>query len=182
MTTIYYTRHGLTEWNKENKTQGRFDIPLSIEGREQAEGLKKSLALVHLDKAYSSPLCRAYETAEIALQGRKIEIVKDPRLLEINYGDIDGKSRFDPFLKENSARVAYHYPHGENYFQAACRIYSFFDERKEKEKGKNILVVGHQGISRIVYSYFHDRSNEEFFTFKVDNCQLMTFVLDDGSI
>lgn len=44
------------------------------EGVPQAERLRESLASIHIDRAYSSPMGRALQTAEIALEGRAVPI------------------------------------------------------------------------------------------------------------
>ena len=44
--------------------------------------------------------------------------------------------------------------------------------------GENVLVVCHGGICRIIESYFHDMSNEEFFQFSMGNCEVREYELD----
>ena len=65
---LYIMRHGKTQWNALHKLQGRTDIPLNEEGRKMAEEAREEYKDVALDICYCSPLCRAYETAEIVLQ------------------------------------------------------------------------------------------------------------------
>ena len=57
------------------------------------EGLKSKLKDTKIDAAYSSTLGRAVETAEILIQGRKIELIQDKRLKEINFGIMEGISQ-----------------------------------------------------------------------------------------
>ena len=67
---IYLFRHGETDWNKERRLQGHSDIPLNEFGRELA--VKTAAALkekgITFDRAFCSPLNRAFETAEIIVQ------------------------------------------------------------------------------------------------------------------
>ena len=63
-TTVLLIRHGETEWNTLGKFQGCTDIALSKEGIKQAELLKNRLK-GNFDYIYSSPLSRAFETANI---------------------------------------------------------------------------------------------------------------------
>ena len=67
MIKIYAVRHGETDGNKRGILQGWTDEPLNNKGRELAKITAEGLADVKFDKAYSSPLMRAYETAEIIL-------------------------------------------------------------------------------------------------------------------
>ena len=71
---LYMVRHGETDWNKAKKVQGRADIPLNAYGRELAEKTAEGLRGISFDLAYTSPLSRAKETAQIVLQGRKIPL------------------------------------------------------------------------------------------------------------
>mgnify|MGYP000706624151 CR=1 FL=1 len=52
------------------------------------------------------------------------------------------------------------------------RIYNLLDDLKERNDGKTYLLVAHNGISRVIESYFHDMTNEEFAKFGIKNCEL----------
>ena len=92
---VYFIRHGETDWNKDGKLQGRVDIPLNTEGRHVAELTGEALKKVPFDVAFTSPLARACETAEIILRGRKIPIIKDERIIEVGFGTYEGVKRDD---------------------------------------------------------------------------------------
>lgn len=83
---IYFIRHGETNWNKEGKLQGRTNIPLNENGRHVARLTRDALRNVKFDAAFTSPLIRAKETAEILLEGRDIEILDEKRIIEIDFG------------------------------------------------------------------------------------------------
>lgn len=89
---VYLIRHGETEWTKSRQHTGLTDIPLTDEGRLQAEWLKDKIAKADLDfkKVYCSPLKRAKETCEIAGFLKDAEI--DDDLVEWNYGNYEGKT------------------------------------------------------------------------------------------
>ena len=87
---LYMVRHGETDWNKAKKVQGRADIPLNAYGRELAEKTAEGLRGIPFDLAYTSPLSRAKETAQIVLQGRKTPLIEEPRIQEICFGDYEG--------------------------------------------------------------------------------------------
>ena len=65
MTLLYLVRHGQTDWNLQRRIQGSTDIALNDTGRAQAARAGQLLARRHWDVLASSPLSRAYETAEI---------------------------------------------------------------------------------------------------------------------
>lgn len=84
-------RHGTTDWNREHRIQGRTDIPLDGIGRRMAKDSGEALTKlgIRFDRVYSSPLKRAYETAELLCPGQ--EIVTDERLIELSFGECEGK-------------------------------------------------------------------------------------------
>ncbi|MGN0255071.1 MAG: histidine phosphatase family protein [Chordicoccus sp.] len=77
---LYILRHGTTEWNEKHLLQGRSDIPLDESGRRLAAEVGEELSRRHItfDRCYSSPLKRAYETAELALGKKKLSEEKYP--------------------------------------------------------------------------------------------------------
>ena len=87
---LYIIRHGKTDWNNLWKIQGRTDIPLNEEGRTMAKKAAEEYKDINFDIAFSSPLIRARETAEILLKGRDIPIINDDRLMEMSFGAYEG--------------------------------------------------------------------------------------------
>ena len=87
---LYLIRHGETKWNKEKRLQGRADIPLDETGIEQAKRLHDEISDLDFDICISSPLKRALETARIAMDGKKCDIITDERIIERNFGEYDG--------------------------------------------------------------------------------------------
>ncbi len=172
---IYYTRHGQTDWNLDYKIQGRKDIPLNETGRKEAEELRIKIQDIPLDIIYSSPLKRAYETAEIARGNRDIPLLTDNRLAEEYYGQFEGVSRHNEKYKEQRQHFFCRYPGGEGYLDVAYRVYSLLHELEETCPDKNILIVAHGGMSRVVETYFHDLNNEEFVSYMIPNCGLVRY-------
>jgi len=172
---IYSTRHGKTEWNKQNKVSGITDIDLSAEGREQARALSEKLTDKGIDLIISSPMKRAYETACILNRVCRAELITDERLREQNYGIFEGVDRFSQEFLNNKRQFAYKYPGGESMMQLAYRVYGLLSEIKEKYADKTVLLVSHGGICRVINTYFHDMTNDEYFNYSQDNCSLMEY-------
>ena len=63
----------------------------------------------------------------------------------------------------------------------AQRIYNLLDELKEKAKNedKSYILVAHNGIARVVQSYFRDMTNEEYAAYGVKNCEIRKFDFAD---
>ena len=89
---LYIVRHGETDWNKSRRIQGQVDIPLNEFGKSLARKTAKGLQNVRFDYCISSPLCRARETARLILEGRDVPILEDDRIMEMAFGDYEGKS------------------------------------------------------------------------------------------
>lgn len=90
--TVYFTRHGKTMLNTTGRSQGWSDAPLTPAGIEVAENVGTGIGdSIKFDKVYTSDSGRAIETAEILLDkaGQKVEINKDKRLREFNFGTFE---------------------------------------------------------------------------------------------
>ncbi|CAO3361745.1 histidine phosphatase family protein [Azospirillum palustre] len=92
MIRLAFLRHGITAWNREGRIQGRTDIPLAPESREQLAALTLPpdwrAATLH-----ASPLSRAVETATLLgpnLPGKNRPVHTDPRLIEMDWGAWEG--------------------------------------------------------------------------------------------
>ena len=87
---IFVLRHGQTQWNAEGRHQGYLNSDLTELGRAQAEKQGRILSSSTLKKAavacFTSPLGRAWQTAEIALIGIGRMAIPDERLKEVNFG------------------------------------------------------------------------------------------------
>ena len=102
----------------------------------------------------------------------------DERLIEQNYGIFEGKDRQDEGFLANKRQFAYRYPEGgESMMQMAYRVYGFIEEVKKKYPDKNVLAVCHGGVCRIIRSYFADMTNDEFFHYYKENCQIEEYEL-----
>lgn len=83
-------RHGQTSWSVAGKHTGRTDVPLTDVGRQEARDAGLTLDGWSLQRAYSSPLSRARETAEIVAPPCGVTV--DPDLLEWDYGVFEGET------------------------------------------------------------------------------------------
>jgi probable phosphoglycerate mutase len=84
---ILLVRHGATEWSASGRHTGRTDVPLTADGRAQAERLGAAIAGWRFALMLTSPLSRAADTA--ALVGLAAAEA-DPDLVEWDYGDYEG--------------------------------------------------------------------------------------------
>lgn len=176
MSCIYFVRHGQTVWNVENKICGATDSPLTEEGHAQAiETGKKILELgIKADEILYSPLSRAKDTALHISEITGIPAREEKRLIEQNFGKYEGTARNGEEFKKSKCQFVNRYEGGESMLQLAQRIYNLLDELKE-EKDKTYILVAHNGIARVVNSYFNEMTNEEYGAFGVKNCEVVRF-------
>lgn len=179
MKKLYFTRHGQTFWNVENKICGATDIALTPLGHEQAVAAGKMIREggYAIDEILYSPLMRAAETARHISEETGIPMREEPRLKEQNFGIYEGTARNGEEFRRAKACFINHFGSGESMLQMAQRIYNLLDEIKRDPSGRTYLLVAHNGIARIVQSYFQEMTNEEFAAFGIDNCSLLEFDL-----
>ncbi len=169
---FYFTRHGQTVWNVENKICGETDIELTELGHEQARQLGQKILEqeIKIDEILYSPLVRAAETARHISEITGIPMREEIRLKEQNFGKYESTPRDGEQFRKDKESFAYRYEGGESMLHLCQRIYNLLDDIKKESDEKIYLLVAHNGISRAVESYFHDMSNEEFAKFGIKNC------------
>ena len=179
MHRIYFVRHGETVWNVENKICGMTDSPLTENGRAQARqtGALVHASGLHIDEILNSPLSRAADTAKAIAAATGIPAREEPRLREQCFGKYEGTPRNGEKFRISKTCFADRYDGGESMMQLAQRIYNLLDELKA-DTGKTYLLVAHNGIARVVHSYFYDMTNEEYAAFGIQNCELREFTFD----
>ncbi len=179
MHSIYFTRHGETVWNVENKICGTTDSPLTARGRAQAQALGKAVkeSGIHIDEILYSPLSRAADTAKAIADATGLPTRCEPRLREQCFGKYEGTPRDGGAFRTAKTRFADRYGGGESMMQLAQRIYNLLDELHADHQ-KTYLLVAHNGIARVVHSYFADMTNEEYAAAGIKNCELVEYHFD----
>lgn len=176
---LYYCRHGQTVWNVEDKICGSTDSPLTDFGRQQAREAAEKIRAegIRFDEILYSPLSRAKDTALIISELTGVPAREEPRLFEQNFGKWEGTSprRSEAFTEAKRCFVS-SYEGGESMLKLCHRVYSLLDEIVRDEK--TYLLVAHNGISRVVHSYFNDMTNEEYAAFGIKNCEICEYKWD----
>lgn len=170
---IYIVRHGQTDWNLEGRYAGRIDVPLNDKGIEQANVIKEELKDIIFDKFFSSPLTRAYKTAQIISDNK---IIKDNRIIERSNGDLEGKLK-----NEIMTKIDFNDPNEKQYNIESIidfreRIKTFFDEITNLYEEKNILIVTHAGVGIYARCYFEGEPLDgDYSKYKIKNCEIIKY-------
>ena len=148
---LYVVRHGETTWNKEHRVQGITDMPLTEKGIEDTKELIPLIKKLNIDIVISSPLKRAKDTAKILVES-KLPINTDDRIKERDWGmneganieDVDRIDCWDVILNTKVQNI-------ECVQDFMYRVSSFIEDIKHKYKDKNVLIVTHSAVSRVIH-------------------------------
>jgi broad specificity phosphatase PhoE len=188
MLNIYLIRHGETAWNADNNRYcGRTDIPLTEKGLKQAESLRQQLVSVKWDGVFSSPLQRAYTTAQIASGA---SVTKDERLIEADFGLWEGKTK-EEFMAENEQLWTNWMNDpannraggtGESGGQIVQRVDDFFQHLQKQYSAGNFLVAAHNGVNRLFLAHKLGMPLGNYRRFFMENAAASMFTLEpDGT-
>lgn len=174
---IYSTRHGQTDYNKNDCILGITDSELNETGCRQAYELASKINEIgDVDIIVASPMKRAYKTALIVSEYTGIELVKDERLREWNYGKYEGMHRSADGFAENKREFAVRMgENGESLLQLAHRVYAAIEDIISEYKDKNVLIVSHGGVCRIIETYFNNMTTDEYSNWFMGNCQVIEY-------
>ena len=174
MPTLYYIRHGETDWNVEKRLQGHHDTLLNARGRSQAGhcgGVLRDLLArdgrAPDDCAYvSSPLRRACETMELVRATLGLDPAgyrTDERLIEIAFGAWEGLTLSEISVRDPAALIAreqdkwgFEPPGGESYRAVAKRVGDWYADAT-----RNTVVTAHGGVARALMAHFCILPQEE---------------------
>ena len=178
---FYFVRHGQTVWNVEGKICGATDIALTQLGHEQAIETGKKILEEHIqaDEILYSPLMRAADTAKHISEITGIPVREELRLKEQNFGRYESTPRDGREFAAAKMNFVDDFDRGETMLHLSQRIYNLIDDIRNDNSDKIYLLVAHNGISRIVESYFRNMSNDEFSGFGIKNCELKKYEFKD---
>lgn len=170
VTNLYLARHGQTTWNVEHRIQGMSDSPLTKRGLQQAALLGKHLSSTPLDVIYSSSSKRAMNTAEIINENQEQPrpLYAEDDLREISLGDWEGMKKSEVTkLYPNLQELYFKKPseflpvgNGESFHDVWSRVVHLLNSIIDTNTGRNILIVTHTAIVKIIMSFFEDRPLE----------------------
>jgi probable phosphoglycerate mutase len=189
VTTILLARHGETDWNREGRFQGFADPPLNDTGRAQGAGLAAELVDVELAAVYSSPLRRAFETAEFLAAPHRLAPIALEALREVDVGSWQGLTReeVEARFPEQFARwldYGQGWQDGEGYDEMARRVVAALLQLAATHDGERILVVTHGGPIRAAFAFADGSSYADARRVgpAIGNAFLAEFAVESGAL
>lgn len=166
--TLQFTRHAPTAFNDESFLgQGRDP---AITKEVKIHPLERSVGQV-----FCSPLKRAVQTARCLAP--KAIFIKDPRLLEIQYGRAEGLTYAELKKKFPEMAISWKkgedpcFPEGENTAMVCRRLKSFLNEQRYNQD--SCLVVTHNVVLRCLIGYLYGIPQEKWCRLKVPHLELI---------
>jgi len=181
MTQLIMIRHGETNWNVENRKQGRNDQPLNAKGEMQAklvaEYVKSKYQIKHV---WTSPLKRCSDTAELF----NLPVSTSDLLIEIDYGEWEGmlQSEIDRNYPRRDQRnpLWREAPSGEQKSNLPVRGRMWIEQSTINNQQGDIVLVGHGGSMKGLLVVLLGLPDDAMDIFQIDNCSVTTVEIRDG--
>lgn len=190
-TKIILVRHGQTEWNALGILQGNADVPLDSTGVIEAQELADSSSSKTVDAVYSSPLSRAYDTAQAIATEHQLSVNVEDGLREIGVGIYTGHQGSQipsdirlswttnpdfamPSGVPNTTNLldpSYVYGinfEGESLNMVADRTWVEITDIADEHCGENIVTVTHGGIIGITLTQVYDLPVTDYRNYSVE--------------
>ena len=178
MTTIFLVRHGEVAGNHGDAPVfvGWTDLALNERGEKQALQVGDFLKDESISAVYSSDLQRAAKTAERIAEKHNLKVRTNAALREVNYGKWEGLSQADLHREYSQAWSARQQNPwnvaaigGENYAQMWERFFPVWKDLLQKHEGEKLVLVGHNGLLRMLVCFLSGAPFENFKRFHVSN-------------
>lgn len=161
--TVYLIRHGQSATNLAAQFTGQLDVPLSELGQQQAQKVGEYFLGVHIDKIYSSDLCRAMDTVVLLAKTHRVPLEKVREFREIYAGDWQGM-RFDDIKATYPDEYAVWMndigncicTNGESVQELLDRVLGKLREIAALHDGETVVIATHATPIRALLAYLQD--------------------------
>ena len=151
---LFAVRHGATEYSRDRRFTGSRDVPLTTDGRLQAEAVAQALAGHPVAAVYTSPLERARVCADLIAKPHRLEPRVEPDLREMSFGAWEGMGRAEvPPRDAEVWRLSPQLitpPGGESLDAVAARVRATVDRLIAAHAGQTAIVVTHAVVVRLI--------------------------------
>lgn len=173
---LLLVRHGETPHNAAGRCQGQLDVPMQDIGEQQVRRLAARLTtsvLDAVDAVYTSPMLRAWRTAQLLMGDRDCPCVDAPQLMELHYGSVQGLAdaswptglsadwRSDPW------RVAF--PNGESLSLLQSRVHRVLRQVTQAHAGQTVMLSTHGLVLRVLLQEALGLTGADFWRLRIPN-------------
>lgn len=157
MTSIYLVRHGQTAWNREEIFRGRTDVPLDETGLKQAELVGAYFKEIKIHSIYSSPLSRAWQTAERIARVHHLKVQALEGIIDMSFGNWEGRAHqeimeTDPetYRQWREEPQFARLPGGETLEDVRRRAMASLEMVIEKHPEETLILVSHRVVNKVL--------------------------------
>jgi broad specificity phosphatase PhoE len=191
-TSIYLVRHGQTAWNKEEVFRGRTDIPLDETGLREAGSAGEYFRPINIQAIYSSPLSRAWQTAQKIAQ--KIALIHPLQveplegLIDMSFGAWEGHS-----LREVEEKDGVRYrqwrdephrvklPGGETLEEVRVRAMAALEKVIHQHPEQTLVLVSHRVVNKVLICGILGLDNSHFWQIRQDTTAINLIQYRNGN-
>jgi len=175
MASIYLVRHGQTAWNKEEIFRGRTDIPLDETGLKQAELVGEYFRGMEIYTIYSSPLSRAFQTAQKIAQFHNLKVQLLDGINDMSFGNWEGRPHKE--IREKDSKIYRQWveephlvrlPGGEGLDDVRVRAMAAMEDVVRDHSGKTLVLVSHRVICKVLICGILGLDNSHFWQITQD--------------
>lgn len=191
MSFLVIVRHGLSQANVDHVIAGHLDTDLTETGHTQAKETARLIKDIPFHEVHGSSLKRAKHTLETILNELQLNLKPkiSKQLKERGWGELDGQKipRFtenpDPKINEiihNCLIWEIRPPGGESYEDVSARVIEYFSQYilPKLKEGKNILLVGHNGMLKTLQRHLEELPYEQTHSLDLQNAQAKVYEFD----
>ena len=187
MTSIYLVRHGQTAWNKEEIFRGRTDVRLDERGLRQAELVGQYFRGVEIHGVFSSPLSRAWQTAEKVAEFHNLKVHPLQGILDMSFGNWEGRPHQE--IRESDSKTYRQWvetphlvrlPGGESLDDVRMRAMSAMEEVIRNHPGKTLVLVTHRVVNKVLICSILGLDNSHFWQITQDTTAINLIQHRDG--
>ena len=169
MTHIYLVRHGQTAWNKEEVFRGRADVPLNEAGLREASLAAEYFRGMEVQAIYSSPLSRAWQTAQKIGEVVRREIAPLDGINDMCFGTWEGQSLRDVQKNDGERYTQWRetphlvkIPGGESLDEVRVRAMAALEDVVRSHVGTSVILVSHRVINKVLICGILGLDNSHF--------------------
>ena len=175
MTSIYLVRHGQTAWNKEEIFRGRTDVPLDEVGLKQAELTGEYFKRIQIHAIYSSPLSRAWQTAQKIARFHPLEVQLLEGMIDMSFGGWEGHAHQEirekdpvPYRAWREEPHLARLPGGETLDEVRMRAMAALEEVIRLHPEHTVVLVSHRVVNKVLLCGILGIDNSHFWQISQD--------------